>query len=256
MKKYPQLGLIVLLSACTLLGPVSITMYTPSMPAIAAGLGATLPSVQNTLAIFLLGFGIAHFLWGPLSDRFGRRPVILVGLALYTLSALACAHSTTIGELQLARFFQGAMACSGPLIARAIVRDRFEGAEALQVFSFIGIILILAPVLGPLVGGELQVWFDWQAGFYVLVGWGALMLALCGIFLRESNANPIDTLSFRSLIKIYGELLRNKSYAGAVLVVGFIFSGFLSFQGFTPFLLVDELSMRPNHFGLLKKICG
>nr|VFK20787.1 MAG: MFS transporter, DHA1 family, bicyclomycin/chloramphenicol resistance protein [Candidatus Kentron sp. LPFa]VFK34742.1 MAG: MFS transporter, DHA1 family, bicyclomycin/chloramphenicol resistance protein [Candidatus Kentron sp. LPFa] len=246
-----QPGLIILLAACTALGPISITLYTPSMSAIAAELGATLPAVQNTLALFLLGFGGGHLFIGPISDRFGRRPVILVGMALYGLAGLVCAQTTSIEEMQIARFCQGLLACSGSLIARAVVRDRFEGVKALRMFSFIGTIVALAPALGPFVGGQLQVWFGWRATFYVLAGFGFLLLFFCGVFLRESNINPVVGFSPLRLARTYGGLLRHRSYMGTVFLVGFTFAGFFANHNFLPFLLIGELGIRPNYFGLL-----
>jgi len=222
------------------------------MSAIAAELGATLPQVQNTLGLFLLGFAVANLLWGSLSDRFGRRPIMLIGMALYGLAGLACAQTTSIEGLQIARLCQGFAACSGQVIASAVVRDRFEGTKAIQVFSLMGTVIALSPALGPLIGGQLQVWFGWRAGFHVLAGFGFLILALCGVFLRESNANPIlGALVPSRLARIYGGFLRHRSYMCVVLLLGFIFSGLFAYHSFSPFLLIGELGMRPDHFGIL-----
>nr|VFJ44583.1 MAG: MFS transporter, DHA1 family, bicyclomycin/chloramphenicol resistance protein [Candidatus Kentron sp. FW]VFJ54117.1 MAG: MFS transporter, DHA1 family, bicyclomycin/chloramphenicol resistance protein [Candidatus Kentron sp. FW] len=252
-----QSGLVVLLTTCALLGTISTSLYIPSMSIIAVELDTTLSAVQNTLSLFLLGFGVAYLFLGPLSDRFGRRPVMLAGMALCMLTAIACAQATSIEGLQIARFCQGFAACSGPVTASAIVRDRFEGVKTLHIFSLIGATVALSPALGPLIGGEIQVRFGWRAGFYFLACWGFLMLLLCGAFLRESNRHPVsNALAPSRLVGIYRSVLRQRAHVSAGLLVGFLFTGLFTYNGFAPFLLMDEIGIRPDHFGLLAMFIG
>lgn len=190
-------GLTALLTACVAFGSLSVSIYVPSMPSIADELHSSLASVQATLSLFLLGFASAQLLYGPVSDRFGRRPVLLTGLTIYVLASIACAFAPSVEILQLGRFLQGLGACCGPVVARAVVRDYYPPKEAAKVFSLIGTAVALAPALGPIIGGQLQVYLGWRSVFFFLAGFGVMMIGLfCYttlspfLFIRELGIRP------------------------------------------------------------------
>ncbi len=163
MLKPDTLALTVVLALLTALGPLSTDMYLPSLPAIAAGLNATTGQTQLTLSAFLLGFAAGQFFYGPISDRVGRKPVLLFGLGLFTLASLVCALSPNIETLIGARFLQ-ALGASGPIVlGRAIVRDFYEGPRAGRELSRMGTIMGVVPALAPILGGIIERFFGWQA---------------------------------------------------------------------------------------------
>src|SRR5215217_4653400 len=181
--------LTLLLASLTGLTALSIDMSLPAMPQLQETFGAGVSAVQLTLSIFLTGFALGQIVCGPLSDRWGRRPVLLAGLALFTLAGLVCAGSTSLAMLVAARFVQGAGASVGPVVARAIVRDRFDSRKAAAVLSQMTQVMIVAPLLAPTLGGYMLVHLGWPAIFVVLGASGALMSLICWRFLPET-ASP------------------------------------------------------------------
>ena len=245
-------ALISLLTALVALGPVSISLYVPSMPSLAAEFRAEAWLVQQTFTIFLAGFAAAQLVYGPLADRFGRRPVLIGGLMLYIAASLACALSPGIDEFLLARLVQGLGACVGPVVVRAIVRDRFERADAVRAFAFIGTAIALAPALGPLIGGFLEVWFGWRSAFLFLAGYGVLMTGLVLARLEETiprrDAAATDPAR---LIRNYAGLLSNARYLGYLAPITFCFGGLFAYNAAAPFLFIDGLGLSPDQFGML-----
>lgn len=244
--------LILLLTALVALGPVSISLYLPSMPALGIEFGANATEVQQSFTIFLVGFAVAQLVYGPLADRFGRRPVLIGGLGLYIAASLACALSPTIEAFLLSRLVQGLGACVGPVVARAVVRDRFERADAVRAFAFIGMAIAVAPALGPLIGGFLEVWFGWQAAFLFLMGYGGLMTALVVLRLPETiprrNAAATDPVR---LLRNYGRLLSNGRYLGFLAPITFGFGGLFAYNAAAPFLFIEGLGLTADGFGML-----
>ena len=163
---------IILLTLLVAMGAISTDIYLPSLPSIAAEFSTDTASVQLTLSIFMIAFAVSQLVYGPLSDQFGRRPVLLGGMSLYLVASTGCAMADSIETLILARFLQALGACSGPVVARAIVRDVFGRERSAKVMAYMGTAMALAPVLGPIAGGFLQVWFGWQANFAVMAALG------------------------------------------------------------------------------------
>ena len=232
-------------------GAISTDLYLPSLPAIAVQFEAGAGAVQLTLSVFLLGFALSQLIYGPLSDRFGRRPVLLAGLALYVVASLACAAADSLSLLILARFCQAVGACSGVVLGRAIVRDLHEPAQAAKVLSYIATAMALAPALGPIIGGYVESWLGWRANFLLLVGFGGLTWLACIALLPETNSrrNPEATRVGRSLA-IYRELAGHPLYRGYVLVCAFAYSGIFAFISGSSFLLIEVLGLPPERFGL------
>ncbi|MEQ8602845.1 MAG: multidrug effflux MFS transporter [Marivibrio sp.] len=245
----PALSLITALVA---LGALSTSLYTPSLPAIGADFGASSAAVQRTLTSFLVGFAGAQLVIGPLSDAFGRRPVLLVGLAAYVGAGIFCALATTVEQLTLGRFFQGFAACAGPVVGRAIVRDLFEGAAAARAFSAVGTALAVVPALAPILGGAIQAQLGWEAAFLALAAIGLALLGLSSLKLHETIAERRpDALNPARLVRIYADLLRNRVYMGHALAGGLVFGGFFGYFADAPFLFIGELGIAPDVFGLL-----
>ena len=252
MDKPGSRSLVSLLTALVALGPVSISLYVPSMPALAAEFRAAPGLVQQSFTIFVVGFAAAQLVYGPLADRFGRRPVLIGGLIFYIAASLACAVSTDIDQFLAARLAQGLGACVGPVVVRAIVRDRFDRADAVRAFAFIGAAIALAPALGPLIGGFLEVWFGWQSAFLFLVGYGLLMTGLVMARLKETipQRDPRATDPAR-LMRNYASLLSNARYLGYMAPVTFCFGGLFAYNATAPFLFIDRLGFSPDQFGML-----
>src|SRR5574340_191554 len=169
-------SLVVLLATLVALGPISTDLYLPALPALATYFGSDVSRVQLTLSVFLAGFAVAQIVYGPLSDRFGRRPVMLAGLTIYLLASVACAFAVSIDGLIAARFLQALGACAGPVLGRAIVRDVYGPVEAARVLAYISGAMAIAPMLGPMLGGWLTVLFGWRANFAALSIFSAAQL--------------------------------------------------------------------------------
>ena len=158
-----NLRLTLILGALTAFAPLSIDIYLPSLPTLVRYFGTTDATVQLTLPTFFIGLALGQLFYGPLSDRFGRRPPLLAGIALYTLASAACALAPSIEALLIGRFVQALGGCAGMTIAMAVVRDRFDPREGARTFSLLMLVMGIAPILAPLIGGWILVLLDWQA---------------------------------------------------------------------------------------------
>jgi len=252
-------AVVVLLTALVSIGPLTTDLYLPSLPNMARAFATDAAKIQLTLSLYLLTFGVAQLVHGPLSDRFGRRPVLLCGLALYVGAGVACALATSIEVLIAWRVVQAFGACSATVVGRAIVRDMFEGARAVRAMAWIGAAVALGPVLGPLAGGYLEESFGWQAGFYLLAGFGAVLAVLVGTGLSETNRHRgPQGRGVWGLVRGYAVLLTNRTYVGFVTGVACSFVGLFLFISDSSFVMVDHLGLSPSSFGLAFGIvaCG
>lgn len=232
-------------------GPLSTDLYLPALPAIVEAFGTDVASVQFTLSIFLFGFAAAQLVCGPLSDRFGRRPVLLGGLMLYVLASAACMMATNVDELVVARLFQATGACAGPVLGRAIVRDTYAPEEAGRVYAYLAMAMGLGPAIGPILGGYLISLFGWRASFVLLGGLGAFMLVIVFFYLSETNRlKDPHAISPTGLVRNYLHLLRSRDYLGYMVCSAGVFCGIFAFVSGSPFLLIDELGLSPTLFGL------
>ena len=161
-------GLVILLGALTAFAPMSIDMYLPSLPAIATSLNGSLDAAQATVAVFFAGLALGQLAYGPASDLFGRRPALFVGITVYVLASALCAMSTSMEMLTGARLLQALGGCAGVVIARAVVRDRFDHIDSARIFSLLALVMGLAPILAPLMGGWVLAAAGWRPIFWVL----------------------------------------------------------------------------------------
>jgi DHA1 family bicyclomycin/chloramphenicol resistance-like MFS transporter len=248
MLKPDTLALTIVLALLTALGPLSTDMYLPSLPAIATGLQASAGQTQLTLSAFLFGFAAGQFFYGPISDRVGRKPVLLFGLGLFTFSSLICALAPNIEVLIAARFLQ-ALGASGPIVlGRAIVRDFYEGPRAGRELSRMGSIMGVVPALAPVLGGLIAQFYDWRATFGVMLLCGIALAATVLLRMPESIRARADApISFGSILKGFGTLLRHPDYRTYVSFSMLAYGGLFAFISGSSFVLqgiyrLDELS--------------
>jgi DHA1 family bicyclomycin/chloramphenicol resistance-like MFS transporter len=245
-------GTIALLTAISMLGQMSIAMYTPSLPSLAQALGAPASEVKLTMTVFLAAFACAQLVWGPLSDRVGRRPALFAGIAVFLIGTTICLLAQSIGMLIFGRFVQGLGACVGVTIARAVVRDRFDRTEGSRALAFIGMAMAAGPALAPAIGGQLQTIFDWHAVFAALALFGVAVAVAAYARLDESNRNrdPSATDPVRMLGN-FATLLRARVYLAYTALAAAFFGGLMAYATGLPFLLIDGFGMSPAVYGLV-----
>ncbi|PWB44030.1 MAG: Bcr/CflA family drug resistance efflux transporter [Rhodocyclales bacterium] len=246
----PSFGLAILLTTLVALGPLSTDLYLPALPTLAQAFATDAARVQLTLSVFLAGFAVAQLFYGPLSDRYGRRPIMLFGLVLYLVSSVACMLATSIDALILARFFQALGACAGPVLGRAIVRDVYGPVQAARVLAYISGAMAIAPMIGPLLGGWLTVWFGWRANFAALSLFSAVQVTATFLLLGESNAHrdPGATRP-RQILGNFGELLSARLYLGYLLCFSFSYAALFSFISGSSFVLIELYGLSPQWYG-------
>jgi len=247
--RHPRWALAALLACLGSLGPFSIDTYLPAFSGIAQSLGATPAEMQQTLSAYLFGFALMNLFHGSLSDSLGRRPVVLAGLALFTLASLGCALSQTIGQLVAFRALQGMSAGAGVVVSRAIIRDMFPPDEAQKVMSQVTIFFGVAPAIAPVLGGVLFVHLGWHSVFWLLVAIGLLLLVLMARLLPETlHADARQSFAPGPLMRAYAELLRNPRFVLLVFASGVPFNGMFLYVLSAPEWLGTHLGLGPTQF--------
>jgi len=242
-------GLIFILAAIIALGPLSIDLYLPAMPAMRVYFDTNISAIQLTLSSYLLGFSLFHLVCGPLSDRFGRKPVLLSGLALYVVMSACCAMAVSVEQLIVFRFFQAMGACCAPTLGQAIVRDVYPAKDAVKALAYVSSLMAVAPVIAPSLGGFLVEFTGWRFLFWLLVGAGVIAMLLTHFLIAESLPEK-QSLEIKSIMKNYLSLLRHRVYMGSVLSSAFLYSSIFAFLSGVSFVLIDFLGVAPAHFGL------
>ncbi|HTI16366.1 MAG TPA: Bcr/CflA family multidrug efflux MFS transporter [Trinickia sp.] len=251
-KQAPDIRLIALLGALAACGPLAVDMYLPSLPAIARIFGVTDAAVQVTLTSFMAGFSVGMLLYGPLSDRFGRRPVLLGGLALFMLASFACSVANSIALLVGMRFVQALGAGAASVMARAIARDVHRPQDASRVLSMIALVTSLGPLFAPLIGGQLLLVGGWRTIFVLLAIVGAICSVLAFTRLRESwpREKRVHARVWASFA-VYGRLLTDPVALGHLLCGGMAFASLFAYITATPFVYIEYFHVRPQHYGFL-----
>ncbi|MES1930605.1 bicyclomycin/chloramphenicol resistance protein [Salinisphaera dokdonensis CL-ES53] len=242
---------IAVLGMLTAIAPLSIDMYLPAMPGLARQFSVDPAYVQYSLSLFFLGLAAGQLTYGPLSDRYGRRPILYFGICLYLIAAVVCALSTSIGMLILARAAQGFGAAAAPVMARAIVRDRFEGAKAASVMSFVVMVMATAPLVAPIVGGVVLSFASWQGIFWLLCLYALMCLVALTVLLPESHP-PERRTRDRSLIAQYVgyvSLLRRGPIALFLTCGGLMFGALFSYVAASSFVYINQFGIDESMFG-------
>ncbi|PSF09901.1 multidrug effflux MFS transporter [Marinobacter shengliensis] len=245
----------ILLAAAVALGPMAIDMYLPALPQIGADFNAGTDQVQFTLSIYLIGFALAQLVCGPLADRFGRKPVMIGGMLLFTLASIGCALASNIETLQLFRFLQALGGSAGPVLGRAVVRDVYTPREAAKILALLAGMMALAPAVAPTLGGFIVATMDWHWIFIVMAGYALIMVAVIAFGIPEP-LRPEHRQPFRfcQLMSNYRRISTDMTFIGYTFTSAAIYGGLFAFLSGSAFVLIDVLGVAPEHFGLYTAI--
>jgi DHA1 family bicyclomycin/chloramphenicol resistance-like MFS transporter len=244
--------LALLLGALIALGPLTIDMYLPALPGIAREFEASASTIQLTLTGTLLGLALGQLFIGPLSDAVGRRKPLLIGTGIHIASSLLIIVAPSIAVFGVLRILQGVGGAAGAVVAMAVVRDLFVGRAAATLLSRLMLVMGAAPVLAPTIGGELLRLADWRGVFVFLAVYGAAILALLAVGLKETlPAQRRRSASVRATLSSYGTLLKDRAYVGLVLTAGFAFAGMFGYVSGSSFVFQQQFGLGAQTFGLL-----
>jgi len=243
-------GLVILLGSLTAMGPLAIDMYLPSLPAIGEDLSASASQTQATVAAFLAGMAIGQFFYGPASDRLGRKPPILLGTAIFVAASAACALAGTAEQLILARFVQALGACAGGVVSRAVVRDRFGHTETARMLSLMMLIMGLAPILAPLLGGALLALGGWRTIFWFMAAFGVLVGLAAFFRMQESRSEETSAQArSESPLRAYLALLSQPRLVGYGLAGALNGATLFTYISSSPELLIEIYEVPAAQFG-------
>lgn len=242
-------SLAFILAALSMLGPFSIDTYLPSLPSISQSLGATAPQVQQTVTVFLMFFAFMSLWHGAISDAFGRRRLTIISLGIFAVASVGCAFANSFHALMFFRALQGATAGTGMILGRAIVRDLYEGAAAQKLMSHVATIFTIAPVLAPVVGGWLQVWFGWRSVFVFLVLFSLVLMLSAWKALPETlPRSKRNRLEPAFLARSYWNVMTTPPFLLSCISLGLCNAGFFIYIMSAPRFLIVHLGLRETDF--------
>jgi DHA1 family bicyclomycin/chloramphenicol resistance-like MFS transporter len=241
--------LLALLIGMTAIGPLSLNILAPAMPGLIVTFGAEAGTVQLTLSLFLLGMAVSQLVLGPLSDRFGRRPVMLAGLALTVMANLAALGATSIAEIILARACQAFGATAGIVIARAVIRDLYDRDRSASMIGWVTMAMVVAPMIAPLIGGALDTAFGWQA-IFLFVGLFTVAVLVWTIFELPETRAVVTSEGFARFLGDARTLLADPAFIGYALVSTFNSAMFFTFIGGAPHVVVTIMHRSSAEYGL------
>lgn len=246
--------LVLLLGAIMALGPLTIDMYLPALPRLGEVFSASEAQVRLTLGAYLAALALGQLVYGPLTDRYGRRRALLVGLAIYTLASVGCAVAASIEALIVMRVLQALGGCAGMVVVRAVVRDLYDPQQAARTFSLLMLVMGAAPILAPVVGGQFLHWADWPWIFVLLAVYGTVcFIAVQRVLpetLDEDTAIANRALPWRAIFSDYHGLVRHRSFITYALTGGFGFASMFAYISGSPFVLMTLHDVTPAGFGL------
>ena len=249
MNRKPAASL-ALLAAITALAFSALHMIVPALPILARAFDDSPARVQLTLTLYLGGIAAGQLIYGPVSDRYGRRPVLLAGLAMFLAGTLLCAFAWSLPALILGRVLEGCGACAGIVLARAIIRDMYEREAAARGIALVMMAMTLAPAISPAIGAYLAEWVHWRAIFALLGVFGAGVLALTWARLGETNTRPVP-LDLAGMAGSYAMLLRSPQFLGFALCSACTSASSFTFCGSAPYILTTVMDRPPSTYGLM-----
>jgi DHA1 family bicyclomycin/chloramphenicol resistance-like MFS transporter len=239
-------ALLATISAC---GPIALNIYLPALPVVQEAFAASVPRVQLTLSVAFLAFAVGLLLHGPLSDRFGRKPVILVGVAVFTLGSLICVAAPTLDWLIAGRAIQALGSSAGLIVSRAIVSDLYPREKMVRMIAYLTMVMVVAPTVSPLLGGFLVVAFEWHSLFVFMAVAGLVILLTAWRLLPETRVPRPRTAPQIPMTAIAWSLLRRPAFNGYLLQGAVIFSTYLAFISTAPHVMVTGLGRPPTEYG-------
>jgi MFS transporter, DHA1 family, multidrug resistance protein len=244
-------GRIFIFGFLSAIAPLSIDIYLPALPMLRSALAASEAQTLFTLSAFFIGFGAGQLLLGPVSDRFGRKRPLLAGLVLYIVASIGCALATSMSTIVLWRFLQAAGGSAVPMIVQSMVRDLYNRNESARVLSLNLLVTASAPIVAPLIGGQVLLWFDWRAVFWVLVAFG--VVAFLAALLLPETLEPSRRNQARPLAMLLGyvALLRTPRYVGYVACSTSYFFCLFAFIAGSPFVYIEHFHVPPQYYGFL-----
>jgi len=243
-------SIVFILGLLAMLMPLSIDMYLPALPVIAEQFGVPAGSAQMTLSTYILGFALGQLLYGPMADSLGRKPVVLGGTLVFAGAAAACAMAQSIDHLIVMRFFHGLAAAAASVVINALMRDIYPKEEFSRMMSFVMLVTTVAPLVAPMVGGAVLVWFSWHAIFWLLALAALLASAMIFFFIKETlPAEHRQKFHIRTTLGNFASLFRHKRVLSYMLASGFSFAGMFSFLSAGPFVYIELNHVSPQHFG-------
>lgn len=249
-RPHSSFKIVFILGLLAMLMPLSIDMYLPALPVISAKFGVPAGSAQMTLSTYILGFALGQLLYGPMADSLGRKPVILGGTLVFAAAAVACALAQSIDQLIIMRFLHGLAAAAASVVINALMRDIYPKEEFSRMMSFVMLVTTIAPLVAPMAGGAVLVWFSWHAIFWILAL--AALLASAMIFFFIDETLPVERrqkFHIRTTIGNFASLFRHKRVLSYMLASGFSFAGMFSFLSAGPFVYIELNHVSPQHFG-------
>jgi len=239
-------GILVLASSVSIM---STDMYTPSLPDLAKWFETTPTRVKLTISLNMLAFGLAQLIHGPLSDRYGRKPVLIVSLAFVVVLSFACALAQSIDQLIVARILLGLAAAAEAVIGLAIIKDLYNEKEQIKAMALLGMVIAITPAAAPILGGYLHVAFGWQSNFYVISAMALVSMIVVTRLLPESTIPDKDALKLGNLLRGYGRLLKNSDFLTHCAILGVSLGLIFVFVTGAPFVFIDMLEVAPDKFG-------
>ncbi|TDP73866.1 Bcr/CflA family multidrug efflux MFS transporter [Bradymonas sediminis] len=242
--------LVIILGSLSALGPLAIDMYLPSFKAIATDFNTDLARVEWTLATYFIGLSLGQLFYGPIADRYGRKLPLYTGLLTFALTSAACTFAVGVESLAALRFFQALGGCAQMVVARAVVRDLFEERRAARVFSALILVMGIAPIVAPVIGGWLVVGFGWRSIFWVQAGAALLVLLAVSQFLDESL--PEERRRRRSvgeILSVYRELFKHRLFMANTVSGSLASASLFAYIGGSPFVFMEYFGVSEAHFG-------